>query len=149
MNINMCNFRETDKRQGWSASLLCTPVILFVLSWGGSSIDMCNFRETDKRQAAIARVKQEKVEHTNTIPSPEHVETTRSEIYDKKKDSELHIIASLPKPQSLPAHQLFKDKRKVYQVQVIRCGFLRLPSSPLILKWATSQENLSSGFVTR
>ena len=46
--------------------------------------------------------------------------------YDKKKDSELHLIASLPKPQSLPAHQLFKDKRKVYQVYKIDvvCWFL-------------------------
>lgn len=71
-------------------------------------------RENDKRQAAIARAKQEKVEQTNAIPTPDN-ETSRSEVYEKKKDSELHLIASLPKPQSLPAHQLFKDKRKVYQ----------------------------------
>ena len=82
-------------------------------------------RESDKRQAAIARAKQEKIEQTTAVPTPDN-DTTRSEGYDKKKESELHIIASLPKPQSLPAHQLFKDKRKVYQVHTCRCGLLVL-----------------------
>ena len=45
------------------------------------------------------------------------MEKSKGDNYEKKKDSEIHLLASLPKPQSLPAHQLFKDKRKVYQVQ--------------------------------
>ncbi|XP_060583138.1 MAPK/MAK/MRK overlapping kinase-like isoform X2 [Ruditapes philippinarum] len=73
-------------------------------------------RDTDKRQLALkkANILQDKDDSSNigTKSEPENIPSPKME---KKKDSELHIIASLPKPQSLPAHQLFKDKRKVYQ----------------------------------
>ena len=78
------------------------------------------YRENDRRQAAMSKSKQQQVDKEDAVS----ITTTRVEDkspmpkdkQDKKKEAEVHIIASLPKPQSLPAHQLFKDKRKVYQV---------------------------------
>ncbi|XP_052769135.1 MAPK/MAK/MRK overlapping kinase-like isoform X2 [Mya arenaria] len=76
-------------------------------------------RETDKRQTALNKAKiqvQDKDDAASRVenisPSPRHAMSDKE---NKKKESEIQIIASLPKPQSLPAHQLFKDKRKVYQ----------------------------------
>ncbi|WAR18521.1 MOK-like protein [Mya arenaria] len=73
-------------------------------------------RETDKRQTALNKAKiqvQDKDDAASRVenisPSPRHAMSDKE---NKKKESEIQIIASLPKPQSLPAHQLFKDKRK-------------------------------------
>ncbi|KAL4238951.1 hypothetical protein ACF0H5_003655 [Mactra antiquata] len=74
-------------------------------------------RDNDKRHAALtkAKVLQDKDENVSTISKKEDDKIHSPKGDNKKKDQEVHIIASLPKPQSLPAHQLFKDKRKVYQ----------------------------------
>lgn len=82
-----------------------------------------NYRENDKRQAALNKAKQQQQQSdkedaisTTTSTRVEDKSPMPKLDKDKKKETEVHIIASLPKPQSLPAHQLFKDKRKVYQV---------------------------------
>lgn len=81
-------------------------------------IHFCS-RDTEKRQIALnkAKILQEKDDNSN-VGTKSEPEPSVSPKLEKKKDSEIHLIASLPKPQSLPAHQLFKDKRKVYQVML-------------------------------
>ncbi|XP_052275642.1 MAPK/MAK/MRK overlapping kinase-like isoform X5 [Dreissena polymorpha] len=74
-------------------------------------------RDNDKRQALLTKPKitLEKKEESSPTPTKTEEELPSPKLekpVDKKKEAEVHIIASLPKPQSLPAHQLFKDKRK-------------------------------------
>ena len=66
---------------------------------------------------------------TSKVASSPEMERKSPKVYDKKKEGEIQLIASLPKPQSLPAHQLFKDKRKVFQVMcavTLLTGFFML-----------------------
>ena len=81
-------------------------------------------RDNDKRAAALSKAKLHHGEKEDggggalvvAATKEDGSPSPRLDKENKKKDAEVHIIASLPKPQSLPAHQLFKDKRKVYQV---------------------------------
>ena len=86
-------------------------------------------RDTEKRQVVLTRSKITEKEDIKPSTSPE-MDKSKGDNYNKKTDSEIPLIASLPKPQSLPAHQLFKDKRKVYQVtcavMLDSLGFLML-----------------------
>lgn len=80
-----------------------------------------DLRDSDKRQAALhkqSKMHEKEEQVTQSMPSPAVEKTRVSPKHEKKpstKEPEIQLIGSLPKPQSLPAHQLFKDKRKVYQ----------------------------------
>ncbi|KAK3583310.1 hypothetical protein CHS0354_038920 [Potamilus streckersoni] len=79
-------------------------------------------REAEKRTAALNKSKVEETSprKVNIVePTTPEVETMQKEKKSiKDSESDVHLIASLPKPQSLPVHHLYKSKKRRHKRMV-------------------------------